>query len=82
MLNGAGQSSRQQCWQRHGQLRWRMIPTDKERDISLSVVVLCTGTPNAHLAQYPTTPTSAGRISLHQLLRDLFWFRLAILAAQ
>ena len=59
-----------------------MIPTDKESHISLSVVVLCTGTPNARLAQYPTTPTSAGRISLHQLLRDLFWFRLAILAAE
>ena len=60
----------------------RFAPTDKERHISLSVVVLCTGTPNARLAQYPTTPTSAGRISLHQLLRDLFWFRLAILAAE
>jgi hypothetical protein len=33
--------------------------TDKESAISLSVVVLCTGTPNARLAQYPTTPTSS-----------------------
>jgi hypothetical protein len=57
-------------------------PADKENGFSLSVVVLCTGTPNARLAQYPTTPTSAGRISLHQVLRDLFWFRLALLAAE